>query len=65
MQECPSTINKYITKVLQLKSELFEIPIVKLYRVSYIIYVLWYKLWYLITGDLEVIPELPEPSEAG
>ena len=35
-------INNHSTKAIQLKSELFEIPIVKLYKVSYFIYVLWY-----------------------
>jgi hypothetical protein len=63
--EYASTIYIAITKDLQLKSEIFEIPIVLLYRVSSFIYVLWYRVRYLITGDLEGIPELLEPSEAG
>ena len=63
--EYSSTIYIAITKDLQLKSEIFEITIVLLYRVSNFIYVLWYRVRYLITGDLEGIPELLEPSEAG
>ena len=64
MQEYLTTTTKYITKSLKLKSLCFEIPIVKLYRVSYFIYVFWYSIVILSEGVLGY-PEMLEPSEVG
>ena len=64
MQEYSTTTTKYITKSLKLKSLVFEIPIVKLYRVSYFIYVFWSQYVILSEGVLGY-PEMLEPSEVG
>ena len=65
MQEYSTTTTKYITKSVKLKSLVFGIPIVKLYRVFFTLYMYFGTQYVILSEGVSGYPEMLEPSEVG